>query len=337
MADTDLSKLNRKTLRVSRGFTYTYYTSPARDSSKPTLILFHGWPDTARLFAGLANDYLVPNGYGIVAPDCLGYGGTSKPTDDESYAWQRMAADAVEILDAEGLDRVVSAGHDWGSALAQRLYHFHPARVAGLVTLNVPYLPPTGDFDLEAANAATRQAWGAGVYEYWRFFTAGDAPALMARNLESVYSAAHGEPATWEQNWCSPGGMRAWVSEGRTQPTLPYASGEHKADFMRRFDPSEGGGDGFEAPSCWYSSFAFGVQNAADRLLPKDAWTVRVPTLFWGGAQDFVCRPAGMQPSIDAGYLPNATVIVRDGGHWALLAIPDVFGEDLLSWLQSTF
>ncbi|KAL6399572.1 hypothetical protein AUP68_18122 [Ilyonectria robusta] len=109
----DLSKLTRKTLQVSRGFSYTYYTSPAQDS-KPTLILFHGWPDTARLWAGLINDYLLPLGYGIVALDCLGYGGTSKPTDLSSYAWQHMTADAVEILDAEKLATVISVGHDWG-------------------------------------------------------------------------------------------------------------------------------------------------------------------------------------------------------------------------------
>jgi pimeloyl-ACP methyl ester carboxylesterase len=47
----DLSKLTQKKLDVSRGFTYTYYTFPAQ-GSKPTLILFHGWPDTARLWAG---------------------------------------------------------------------------------------------------------------------------------------------------------------------------------------------------------------------------------------------------------------------------------------------
>lgn len=329
-----LSSLSKKTLQVSRGFTYTYYTSPAQ-GTKPTLILFHGWPDTALLWAGLINNYLVPNGFGIVALDCLGYGGTSKPTDLASYAWQHMTADAIEILDAEKLDKVISLGHDWGSAICQRLYNFHPNRVSGLVMINVPYIAPTGQFDLDTVNRVTREAFGAGIYEYWHFFTADDGAGIMAQNPESVYTVAFAQGETWLDNWTSPGGMRKYVTEGRTQPTLPYASGEHRADFMERFG---GGREGvWDAPSCWYKAFRFGIQNEADKLLPEEAKTVNVPTLYWGGEQDFVCRPAALQPSIDAGLLPNVKSVTRPGGHWALLEIPTEFGQDVLDWLQATY
>ncbi|SPO06294.1 related to epoxide hydrolase [Cephalotrichum gorgonifer] len=327
-----LSNLTQKTLKVSRGFTYNYYTSPARDT-KPTIILFHGWPDTAHLWADLINNHLVPNGYGVVAPDCLGYGGTSKPTDPASYAWEHMTADAVEILDAENLTTVISLGHDWGSAMCQRLYNYHPSRVSGLVMVNVPYIPPTGEFDLDAVNAVTKAVFGAGIYEYWHFFTADDAPGIMQKNPDSVYTAAHGPPESWLQNWCTPGEMRKWVSEGHVQPTLPYATAEHKADFIQRL----GGEGGFEAPSCWYKAFTTNVQSKSDKLLAEEAKTVNVPTFFWGGEQDFVCRPAALQPSIAAGLLPQLSTVTREGGHWALLEKPAVFGQDTLEWLQKTY
>ncbi|KAM5343668.1 hypothetical protein ACJ41O_012205 [Fusarium nematophilum] len=328
----DLSQLARKTLLVSRGFTYTYYTSPAQ-GSKPTLILFHGWPDTAQLWAGLINNHLVPSGYGIVAVDCLGYGGSSKPTDLSSYAWQHMTADAVEILDAENLSQVVSVGHDWGSAMCQRLYNFYPSRVIGLVLVNVAYIPPTGQFDLDAVNKVTKEAYGFGIYEYWHFFTADDAAGIMNKNLESVYSVAFGDPKSWLENWCTPGGMRKFVTEGRTQPTLPYATANHKADFFDRFSKD----GGFDAPSCWYKAFTFAVQNEADKLVAEDAKTVKVPVFFWGGEQDFVCRPAALQPSIDAGLVSDVKSVTREGGHWALLEKPVEFGQDVLGWLQETF
>lgn len=328
----DLSKLTKKTLQVSRGFTYTYFTSPARDS-KPTLILFHGWPDTACLWAGLINNYLVPHGYGVVALDCLGYGGTSKPTDPSSYAWQHMTADAVEILDAEKVNNVISLGHDWGSALCQRLYNFYPSRVRGVVMVNVAYAPPTGQFDLDTANKMSKEAFGYGIYEYWHFFTADDGASIMNQNLGSVYSVAFAEPQTWLENWCSPGGMRKFVSEGRMQPTLPYATPEHRADFMDRFG-KEGG---FNAPNCWYKAFTLGVQNEADALVAEDAKTVKVPVLYWGGEQDAVCKPALLQPSVDAGLLPNFKSVTREGGHCALLEKPVEFGQDVLGWLQATF
>lgn len=327
----DLSSLNKKTLDVSRGLTYTYYISPAK-ASKPTIILFHGWPDSAKLWANFITEHLVPNGYGVVALDCLGYAGTSKPTDNEAYAWNLMAADAVEILDAEKLDKVISLGHDWGSAMAQRLYNYHPARVSGLVLVNVAYIPPGGPFDLDAVNAMTKAAFGNGIYEYWHFFTAPDGAQISNQNLESVYTAAHGQPETWLDNWCTPDGMRKWVSEGRTQPTLPYANGEHKADFMERFSK-----DGLDAPSCWYKAFTFNIQSEADKAVAEEAKTINVPTYFWGGEQDFVCRPVALQPVIAAGLLPQIKVQTREGGHWALLEKPKVFGEDVLGWLQETY
>ncbi|KAM0228576.1 hypothetical protein ACHAPO_010654 [Fusarium lateritium] len=326
-----LSSLTKKTIAVSRGFTYTYYVSHAK-ADKPTIILFHGWPDSANLWVGLINNYLVPNGYGVVALDCLGYAGTSKPTDLEAYAWQYMAADAIEILDAENLGKVVSLGHDWGSAMCQRFYNFYPDRVVGLVMVNVAYIPPGGKFDLEAKNKATKETFGHGIYEYWHFFTAEDSTAIMTRNVESVYSVAFGDPYTWLDNWVSPGGMRKFVSEGRTQPTLPFTTPDHRADFMERYS-KEGG---FDAPSCWYKAFVANVQSMSDRNVSKDAKIVNVPAFFWGGEQDFVCRPAALQDSIDDGLLPDVKSVVRQGGHWALLEKPEEFGQDVLQWLEST-
>jgi soluble epoxide hydrolase/lipid-phosphate phosphatase len=159
-----MDSLDKKTFKVSRGFTYTYYTSPARDSL-PTIILFHGWPDTAELWEGVITDYLKPAGYGIVALDCLGYAGTSKPIDYKAYNMQHMSKDAIDILDHEKLDKVISLGHDWGCGIAQRLYNFHPDRVIGLVMLNVSYLVPTPEpFDLDKTIALTTQFFGYGTF-----------------------------------------------------------------------------------------------------------------------------------------------------------------------------
>ncbi|ETN38244.1 uncharacterized protein HMPREF1541_06275 [Cyphellophora europaea CBS 101466] len=331
MAELDVSKLAQKTLDVTGGLTYTYYTSPAQ-GSKPTLILFHGWPDTARLWAGFINNYLLPNGYGVIALDCLGYGGTSKPLDLKAYAYSNMTAHAVAIMDAEKVNKVVSVGHDWGSVLCQRLYNYYPERVSGVIMINVTYFPPGGQFDLDAVNKATKEAFGHGVFEYWHFFTADDGAKISNENLESVYTVAHGKPETWLDNWTTPGGMRKYVSEGRTQPVLPYATGAHKADFMDRFRK-----DGLDAPSCWYKASTFGIQSQDEQQIREDAKQVNVPTLYWGGEQDYVCLPAGLQASVDAGFLPHVKAVTRQGGHWALLAGPEQFGQDLLSWLQETY
>ena len=100
-----------KDLQVKRGYTYHYYSSPAAPG-KPTLYLVHGFPSTSSDWSRQVA-HLQPLGYGIVVPDCLGYGGTSKPTDYKEYRHKLIAQDLVDILDAEGLQSVIGIGHDW--------------------------------------------------------------------------------------------------------------------------------------------------------------------------------------------------------------------------------
>lgn len=331
MADMNLSGLIRKTLQVPRGYTYTYYTSASH--GKPTLILFHGWPDTARLWANVINNYLLPSGYGIIAVDGLGFGGTSKPTSHAEYGFHLLAADAVAILDAEQVLSVISVGHDWGSGIAQRLYNFYATRVSGLVMLNFSYLPPHAPpFEIEAALDATRMAFGYGIFEYWKFFAADDAPQILKENIESMYAAAHGSPESWLDTFCAPDGMRNFVSGGKTQPLEAYAGGPHKAEFVERMAR-----DGFEAPNCFYQAYVLGTQNESNKLVPQENVVVNVPTLFWGGTRDKVCRPELLQESVEGGLLPKLTRKLVDEGHWALLARPETFGEDLIEWLKENF
>ena len=66
-----------KDVKVSRGFNYHYYFSPPV-SGKPTLLFLHGFPSTLQDWARQIR-YFQPKGYGILAPDMLGAGGTSKP------------------------------------------------------------------------------------------------------------------------------------------------------------------------------------------------------------------------------------------------------------------
>lgn len=169
-----MDTLTKKTITTKRGFEYTYYVSPAA-AGKPTLALHHGFPDQAEEWEDLIVNHLKPAGYGVIAPDLLGYGGTSKPTDPESYKFGGMTADVVEIIDAEKVDKVISLGHDWGSRAAQMLYNLHPERVSGLVMVNVPWMGATkGPMDLDALLAQAQQVFGYGTFWYWKLFTADD-------------------------------------------------------------------------------------------------------------------------------------------------------------------
>ena len=324
-------KVTKKTITVPRGYTYTYYVSSA-SGSKPTILLCHGWPDTAHLWTNVVNNHLLPAGYGVVVPDLLGYDGTSKPTDKAEYTMDLMSADLVAILDAESLQTVVSLGHDWGAGMAQRFYNFYPSRTSGLVLLNVGYIAPmTGPFDLDAVLELTQKIFGYGTYWYWKLFTAEDGPQVLNSHPESVYDICHADPETWLQTFCKPDGFRNFVTNGQTQPVQAYAEGKSRDDFVQRMSR-----DGFEGPQCWYKAWV-NLGHEADQKISKDAVVVNVPCLFWGGKDDKVCRPEALEDPKSKGLLPHLTTNVREGGHWAFLATPDVFGKDLTNWLDQTY
>jgi soluble epoxide hydrolase / lipid-phosphate phosphatase len=186
-----MDKLTKKTMKVSRGYTYTYYTSPAKED-KCTVLLVHGWPDSAAQWSHFANEHLIPEGYGVVAIDCLGYAGTSKPTDYNVYNFKDMTKDVVDILDAEKLEKVISLGHDWGCGLSQRVYNFYPERCLGLVFVNVSYIVPGEPFDLDAAIKGTEQIFGDGICWYWKLFAGDDGPDILNAHMESLWTIVHG-------------------------------------------------------------------------------------------------------------------------------------------------
>jgi pimeloyl-ACP methyl ester carboxylesterase len=108
----------------------------AQAGSGPPLLLLHGWPQHwwswRHLIAPLAQHYTV------IAPDLRGWGWSDAPPG--TYAKSEFAADALALLDHEGLERVRVIGHDWGGYAAFLLALDHPERVQRMVTLDIP--PP---------------------------------------------------------------------------------------------------------------------------------------------------------------------------------------------------
>jgi soluble epoxide hydrolase/lipid-phosphate phosphatase len=53
------------------------------------------------------------SGFGVVVPDMLGYGGSSKPIDTSFFKHSEIAQDLVDVLNVEKIERVIAVGHDW--------------------------------------------------------------------------------------------------------------------------------------------------------------------------------------------------------------------------------
>ncbi|KAF5345637.1 hypothetical protein D9758_015147 [Tetrapyrgos nigripes] len=130
-----------KDLNVSRGLNYHYYAVPA-DTGKPTLLFLHGFPSTSYDWHHQVA-FFQDKGYGLLVPDMLGYGGTSKPLDPQLYVSSLVTRDIIDILDAENIEQAVVVAHDWGSKTASRLANYFPERFLSYAFLAVGYITPT--------------------------------------------------------------------------------------------------------------------------------------------------------------------------------------------------
>lgn len=187
----------------------------------------------------------------------LGYTGTSKPTDPSMYTSKVMTKDLSEILDHEGIEKIVSIGHDFGAYMAHRMWLWYPERVVGVLLFNHAYAPPR-PLDLDKFNAQTRQITGLPRFAYWEILVEPDAPRILRANIESVWASLHGRPKDWvEKMLCSYGALREFVENDRRVPLRPYAEDPKiKDNWIARFTR-----DGFEAPLRWYIAHVRGLQR----------------------------------------------------------------------------
>jgi soluble epoxide hydrolase/lipid-phosphate phosphatase len=100
------------TYTTTRALTYSYVHIPPQTPKTPYLLFLHGFPSTSHHWRHQIS-FFSAKGYGILAPDLLGYGETSKPSEVEMYKGEGMANDIVEIMVSEGIEVVVGVAHDW--------------------------------------------------------------------------------------------------------------------------------------------------------------------------------------------------------------------------------
>ena len=100
------------TYTTSRTVAYSYIHILPQFPHTRYILFLHGFPSTSRDWRHQIS-FFVAKGYGILAPDLLGFGETSKPKELEIYSGEGMARDIVEIMEFEGLGSVVGVAHDW--------------------------------------------------------------------------------------------------------------------------------------------------------------------------------------------------------------------------------
>ena len=181
-----------KRFTTNDGDTYAYDHVPA-EAGKATFLLIHGYPSSRHDWRYQIID-LIAAGYGVIAPDCLGYGDSDKRVDIEAYRLKRLSGHVVELLDHESLDEVVGVSHDWGSMLLSRVVVWHPERFRKLVFISAGYTAPGVFFDIDGLNVMSQLQLGYMQLGYWYFFNSYDAEDLIVKNVCRLASKSPAYP-----------------------------------------------------------------------------------------------------------------------------------------------
>jgi NAD(P)-dependent dehydrogenase (short-subunit alcohol dehydrogenase family)/pimeloyl-ACP methyl ester carboxylesterase len=87
------------------------------DTTAPTVVLVHGYPDTSAVWDDVA-DRLEAR-YHVVTYDVRGAGGSDRPRQRSEYTLDKLGGDFRAVVDAVSPGRPVHlVGHDWGSIQA---------------------------------------------------------------------------------------------------------------------------------------------------------------------------------------------------------------------------
>ncbi|KAF8210825.1 alpha/beta-hydrolase [Mycena galopus ATCC 62051] len=334
-----------KQTKTQRGFTYSYYFS-APTGGKPTVFFSHGFPTPAYLWCKQIA-FFETLGYGIIAPDLLGYGGSDKPTDPKFYIGSGLAQDAIDIFDEEKIDRVIAVGHDWGSRVISRIVNWYPDRLTSCAFFGVGYGPPASRYaDPVVQSAQIKAAMRYDVLAYMQYFIQPDAPALMEKNFDSFFSLLFPVPETpdqreniWKENMCVPGKAEAWINANRTTALPPHISPEaHSIGFFdKEYYRNTLLSGGLTAPLCWYKVLVEECNQEDDAKVPKRLYNLNKPVLFVAFNKDPIGLPI-FGKATHAEYVvepdKNLTNKEVNGDHWAVMSHATELNKILLKWME---
>ncbi|KAK5049045.1 hypothetical protein LTR84_005467 [Exophiala bonariae] len=331
-----MSEFPTKTYTVaSTGHTYDYIRIQASAPSKSTIAFFHGFPAVASGWRHQIKHF-VDQGYGIIAPNALGYGGSSKPESPSEYRSRLAIAAFAEILDHENIDTCHGVGHDFGCLFLSRLYNYHPKRLLSLTFISVPYNAPGVPFDLEAVNQLTKKMIGFEKFGYIQFLITDRAPGLIEQHLASFQSLAyHKDVITKADNFYPPGKLEAWLEADRNDHNV-LTNSEESAAWYDAF--SKGG---FRGPLNWYHGMSGNInqeEEKADLASGKMISKINVPVLVVDAKPDKSSIPGFMEGSTKQ-YAEQVTVkTVETQGHYPHITSKEEVNQaigDLISGVDS--
>lgn len=217
----------------------------------PTILLLHRFP-SASCDWHHQTKYFASQDYGIIAPDLLGYGGTSSPDSLEHNKFKNMSADIIEVLSECGVgssEKVHVVGHDFSAIFMSTLIAYYPQIALTCSFLAVPYMPPGLKIDLGAMKQLTERELGFEIFGYRRFLMRNDSWKLIDAHKEIFFTLMYGTEETMIKNFLPTGELEAWLKADRKASLQDWVTADYLVTRNRIF-----WGKAYRGPTDWYRS-----------------------------------------------------------------------------------
>jgi pimeloyl-ACP methyl ester carboxylesterase len=269
------------------------------------VLLLHGWPDAPRGWNEVSRRLQV-EGYRTIAPYLRG----SSPTEFLSKDTPRVGAsvalaqDAMDLIDALGIDNFAVLGHDWGAREAYILAALFPDRVTAIAALALAY-QPRGTFSVPSFDQSRR------FWYQWFMCTDGGAEAVR----KDPIGFARLQWETW-----SPSG---WFDDAEFARTAACFSGLDWAAITLNAYRAR-----WRQGEAWDSRY-----DALQRRLGEVEY-LPTPTLMVQGLSDSCDSPnesEGLEAFFTGGY---RRLVLENVGHFPHREAPGLVAEAVVNHLS---
>ncbi|KAF8238998.1 alpha/beta-hydrolase [Tricholoma matsutake] len=315
------NSFHHKTERLSTGRVYHFVDQVPENfvaQHTTTLLCLHGFPD---LWYGWRYQIgpWVRQGFRVVVPDMLGYGGTDKPADSSEYSTRRLCADMAALLDLLAIHKAVLIGHDWGSFVGGRFALWHPDRLSALIMMSVPYTPPPLFYVPPEEIAKQVPEFGYQVY-----FATQESTLEIEHQLHKFLSMVFRPPGAFS-DFTALGSVKKLL--GSSQVTR-HPSVLTDAEFQYYHTQLSKGMNG---PLNYYRTGKFRYDEEHVARLPSNLRS-SLPVLAIWGTSDCTATPAVFKKARK--FIRDLQeVALEDKGHWVLVEAQDEVTEKVSSWL----
>ena len=306
------------------GLTFAYWETGPKDSSYPTLVFSHGFPELAFSWR-FQLEGLAERGFHCVAMDQRGYGQSACPEAIEAYDMEALCADQAALCAELGLTEVIFVGHDWGGLIVWQMPLRYPELTKSVICLNTPY---TKRAPMEPSKLYAKR-FGEDFYMVW-FQEEGEAEALLDDDVRKTLTYFAQKPPEADGN--SPdtragSSLKDTLKTFDTSTARPLVMSDEAFDFyVREFERT-----GFRGGINWYRNFDRNWHETANQVD-----LVEQPCLMVLAELDPVLPPAaadGMEK-----FVPNLDrVLIKGSGHWTQQEKPDDVNGAIADWVQKKF